>query len=359
MPTIPLRLNYILWIEDLLNHSGIQKDIVGVDIGCGASCIYCLLAVRLNSSWRMFALEVDSVNAGCANENIATNHLDQQITVIPQSESNAIFNKLFAHDPQEKSFCLCNPPFFCSVNEVVKAPNRSGKRKAPTAQHSGSPHELVFEEGGELGFVKIILRESLQLRSKIQIYSTMLGCKRNVGLFIDELKANSVENFTTTEFVQGKTTRWGIAWSFRHDLRSFKSLSEPLKKPLASKHVLKHELSTENFEGTVSKLRESFSDLKIEIKVVEEKAGEFHRWELTAYQDTWSNQRRRKRAAMRNEEIKEEVAARQDLHLGFELRKGDEKAEIQMFFLSGSMGKDCSNQILQFIKNKSAEFNGI
>lgn len=59
LPTIPLRVNYLLWIEDLLKHVRLSGEISGIDIGCGASCIYCLLAVRLNSAWKMFALEID------------------------------------------------------------------------------------------------------------------------------------------------------------------------------------------------------------------------------------------------------------------------------------------------------------
>lgn len=33
VPTLPLRLNYILWIEDILKVAGIETQATGVDIG--------------------------------------------------------------------------------------------------------------------------------------------------------------------------------------------------------------------------------------------------------------------------------------------------------------------------------------
>lgn len=55
-PTIPNRLNYIHWIEDLVAlDKRIEKidvnKVAGLDIGTGANCIYPLLAHRLHSNW--------------------------------------------------------------------------------------------------------------------------------------------------------------------------------------------------------------------------------------------------------------------------------------------------------------------
>lgn len=35
VPTLPLRLNYVLWIEDLMTHASFTKmeDVKGIDIG--------------------------------------------------------------------------------------------------------------------------------------------------------------------------------------------------------------------------------------------------------------------------------------------------------------------------------------
>lgn len=349
LPTIPLRLNYLHWIEDLLKYSGVTDEITGVDIGCGASCVYCLLAVRMNPSWSMFALEIDEENLKHANGNIARNCLEEKVIVIAQEDSPALFERLFIHDPRNKSFCVCNPPFYSSKDEVI-GQNRTGKRKAPNSFHSGSNSELVTD-GGELGFAQKILNESLQLHDKIEIYSTMLGCKKNLQKLFDRLREKNVESFTTTEFVQGKTMRWGIAWSFKHNLKSFKNNNETSKKP---KHVLSHTITSDIFEETARNVRNILISLKIEIKEVEEKIDKCHRWELSATENTWLNQRRKRRADQLNckkssmtDNEKKEVSK-----IGFELRNVNESAQLQMFFISGSMDKDCVNQILQFLKNK-------
>lgn len=355
LPTVPLRLNYLLWMEDLLKHAGIiGESITGIDIGCGASCIYCLLAVRMNSNWRMFALEIDDKNVKFARENISRNQLSDIVTVIVQEDNKSIFNQLFKQDYSTKSFCICNPPFFSSADEVVKSQNRTGKRKPPKSLNSGSSSELVFADGGELGFVKKILSESVQLQDKIQIFSTMLGCKKNLQKFLDELSAKSIKSYTTTEFVQGKTMRWGVAWSFKHDLQSFKDDVETSKKPSASHVVLKHRIKSSNYEETVKTLKKLFNDLRIGIKVIKELADQYHRWELTATRDTWSNQRRKRRAEQRQvgSATSAPIDVEQNLHIGLQLRKETESAELQMFFIRGTMDKDCTNQIMQFIKNK-------
>lgn len=46
IPTVPLRLNYILWIEDLLSIAQRNEHVKGINIGTGASCIYPLLATK-------------------------------------------------------------------------------------------------------------------------------------------------------------------------------------------------------------------------------------------------------------------------------------------------------------------------
>lgn len=354
LPTIPLRLNYLLWMEDLLKHAGITEDITGVDIGCGASCIYCLLTVRMNETWKVFALEIDEDNIKFAEDNINRNQLSDNVTVIRQNDNLSVFGNLFDHDPRQKTFCICNPPFFSSSEEVVNSKNRTGKRKAPKSMNAGSPSELIFEDGGELGFVKRILNESISLKDQIQIYSTMFGCKKNFQKFIEEIKAQKIQSFSTTEFVQGKTTRWGVAWSFKHDLKSFHDYAKTAKTSSAV-NILKHEILNSDFEKILKKLKEIFRDLKIEIKIIEELPGDCHRSELIATQNTWSNQRRKRRAESRQDNSLSKpttATENQDLHLGFELKKLNEATQVQMFFISGTMSKDCTNQIMQFIKNK-------
>jgi methyltransferase len=142
-PTLPLRLNYIHFIEDLFEYCNIKEDITGVDIGTGASSIYCLLAARINN-WKMYGLEIDEENIKSANQNILKNELTQIIKIINQENSEKMFEKLFDYDPSVKTFCICNPPFYSDDREMTEIQNRTGKR--PKVQREEKPsHETVTE----------------------------------------------------------------------------------------------------------------------------------------------------------------------------------------------------------------------
>lgn len=44
---MPLRLNYLLWIQDLLEENVMGgADVVGLDVGVGAACIYPILGAK-------------------------------------------------------------------------------------------------------------------------------------------------------------------------------------------------------------------------------------------------------------------------------------------------------------------------
>lgn len=73
--------------------------------------------------------------------------------------------------------------------------------------------------GGEEAFVMRIIDESLELRTKVQWYTSMTGKLSSVTTLIETLLHVGCQNWAVTEFVQGsKTRRWAVAWSWR-DLR--------------------------------------------------------------------------------------------------------------------------------------------
>lgn len=79
IPTIPLRLNYLLWIKEILSSTyGNQKSIRGLDIGTGASCIYPLLGAKV-LKWQFVCTEVDKTNLDYAVKNVENNFLSSNI----------------------------------------------------------------------------------------------------------------------------------------------------------------------------------------------------------------------------------------------------------------------------------------
>eukprot|EP00002_Diphylleia_rotans_P017915 TRINITY_DN3476_c0_g1_i1.p1 TRINITY_DN3476_c0_g1~~TRINITY_DN3476_c0_g1_i1.p1 ORF type:complete len:209 (-),score=42.54 TRINITY_DN3476_c0_g1_i1:247-873(-) len=89
-PTVTLRVNYLMWIETLLkDHTVLDGQILGVDIGTGASCIFPLLGCRMYK-WKFFATEIDAVSVEFARKNIEGNQLQGEIT-LHQSAAERIF----------------------------------------------------------------------------------------------------------------------------------------------------------------------------------------------------------------------------------------------------------------------------
>ncbi|KAH8238676.1 hypothetical protein KR038_000467 [Drosophila bunnanda] len=215
VPTLALRLNYILWLEDLMEPLKLG-EIRGIDIGCGSSCIYSLLGAKKNG-WHMLALESKLQNIEYARENVKRNQLEGLIDVYAQPDKNSIFKSYFLEKQQETDFhfCLCNPPFFDSnlPNPFGGNTRNPERRPAPNNARTGSQEELTCV-GGEVQFVQRIIDESLENQQRVRIFTTMLGVKANVPRILDYLKERQVANVSTTEFHQGHTTRWAVAWSY-------------------------------------------------------------------------------------------------------------------------------------------------
>ena len=65
------------------------------------------------------------------------------------------------------SFCMCNPPFFKDRGERDMGYSRTGHRPLPSTVCGGSEGETVVE-GGEVEFVRRIVKDSLKLKSAVR-----------------------------------------------------------------------------------------------------------------------------------------------------------------------------------------------
>ena len=210
-PTIPQKLNYLHWIEDLLALGGTQQSafergvdtesrdwVRGVDIGTGASCIYPLLGAAMHPNWTFDALELDPRSLACARDNVHANaDLLLSSTNGPPGdgiEHSAAGTRVVAHQAaagydgrdeggvlvgpwmdglpaREWDFCMCNPPFFSSMDEAASKPSTACR---------GQEVEMVCP-GGEVAFVGRIIYDSLQLRERFRWYHTPLILENSEG----------------------------------------------------------------------------------------------------------------------------------------------------------------------------------
>lgn len=115
--------------------------------------------------------------------------------------SDSVFKNVMEKD-EVYDFSMCNPPFFESKEGSEKIAKTLPPRNAPT----GSESELKTE-GGEMRFVTKMIEESVELRDRIKIYSTMIGKKADLLSLKRLINSRNIENMTWTEFCQGHTTR--------------------------------------------------------------------------------------------------------------------------------------------------------
>ena len=77
---------------------------------------------------------------------------------------NAMLEEVVRPTSMQYAFTMCNPPFFESERERLGG---LGDRPAPATFCSGTEEETVTE-GGEVGFVKKMIQESMELKGRVR-----------------------------------------------------------------------------------------------------------------------------------------------------------------------------------------------
>ncbi|NP_001085334.1 RNA N6-adenosine-methyltransferase mettl16 [Xenopus laevis] len=309
IPTVPLRLNYIHWVEDLINYHDSDKTALrrGIDIGTGASCIYPLLGATLNG-WYFLATEVDDICYNYAKKNVEQNNLSDLIKVVKVPQKTLLMDALKEESEIIYDFCMCNPPFFANQLEAQGVNSRNPHRSPPSSVNTGGITEIMAE-GGELEFVKRIIHDSLKLKKRLRWYSCMLGKKCSLAPLKEELRLQGVPKVAHTEFYQGRTMRWALAWSFYEEViipnpPKKRKLEKP-RKPMVFtvlESVIK--LLTEKLPSgsevpesitlVADCIKKILTDLKVQHKIVPCGRDEESLF-LTAVENSWIHIRRKKR----------------------------------------------------------------
>ncbi|KAI0926636.1 hypothetical protein AcV7_005525 [Taiwanofungus camphoratus] len=219
-----------------------EGRVKGIDIGTGASAIYPLLGCRTDPRWSFVATDVDEKSLSFARLNVRRNGLEGRISVMQSDIQGPILLPLFerrilrhASDEQlqiniastsgsevDFDFIMCNPPFYSSREDMVHS--AEAKEFGATAVCTGADIEMITP-GGEGVFVSRMIRESVGIGSRCRWYTSMLGKMSSLIEVVALLREHKIENYGCTEFVQGQTRRWAIAWSFG-DIR----LPDPLAR---------------------------------------------------------------------------------------------------------------------------------
>ncbi|XP_027203319.1 U6 small nuclear RNA (adenine-(43)-N(6))-methyltransferase [Dermatophagoides pteronyssinus] len=316
VPTIPMRLNYILWIEDLLQHCRLFYQIQGIDIGTGSCSIFPLLATILNPDWRFIATEIDPINLDYANKNVTNNNLNDKIIIYDNRNIDTIFKHLVQNS--HFTFVMTNPPFFEDTfndsfeNINDKKPNDRRITFHQRKTNSASSDEAICD-GGELVFIKRILDESLQTKKLVDLYTVMVGRKKTFlelkYLLKDMIKNKTLASFAHTELCQGNTKRWALAWTFdeRFNLANSPKILQSKPKPLI--HYLDQDIKACDYKiESIGNYIENLllNDLHIEqFQII--KLNKRIEFDIKSNEANWKNQRRKRREKL-SKELMEKIA---------------------------------------------------
>ncbi len=222
-PPIPGRADYIHYIADLLaesNDGTIPEDenVVGLDIGIGANCIYPIIGNHAYH-WSFVGTDIDENAMQNCKKIISENpKLIDAISLQLQVEPRFIFKNIIL--PEDKfAFTICNPPFHSSQEEATKASIRkvtnleNTKTKNPILNFGGQNTELWYE-GGEFAFITQMIYESVKYPLQVFWFTTLVSKKDNLKSIYKTLNKVGAVEIKTIEMAQGQKTSRFVAWTF-------------------------------------------------------------------------------------------------------------------------------------------------
>jgi 23S rRNA (adenine1618-N6)-methyltransferase len=222
-PPIPGRADYMHYVADLLAESNSNKIPSGptvsvLDIGAGANLIYPILG-HASYGWRFVGSELNDQAIQSAEMILQSNpHLLSEISIRKQSDPKKILRGII--QPLEFfDLTISNPPFHHSAEEarqgtLRKVKNLHGKTDANPALNFGGQADELWCAGGELEFIKEMIRESADFRSQVLWFSSLVAKSEHLKLLQVELKKAGVFEQKVIEMAQGNKKSRLIVWTF-------------------------------------------------------------------------------------------------------------------------------------------------
>ena len=219
-PPIPGRADYIHYLADLLAESNkgtipTGEQIVGLDIGIGANCIYPILG-NCGYDWSFVGVDIDEIAIQNCKKIIAQNpKLSEVISLQLQTEPRYIFKNIIL--PEDRfSFTICNPPFHSSSTSAAKANSRkvSQLKSSEKQLNFGGQNSELWYNGGEIGFITQMIYESVKYPLQCFWFTTLVSKKDNLKTIYRTLNKVGAVVIKTFEMSQGQKRSRFVAWTF-------------------------------------------------------------------------------------------------------------------------------------------------
>ena len=215
VPAVPGRLDQLLTIRDVVyGNFNLSEDsqLRGLDIGAGASLIYCLLAIN-ELPCVMTGSDISASAIEHGKIIITDNNLQDRITLVLQGDKRKIFEGVVKED-DHYDFVICNPPFYKSEDEANKAANRKVRNlKTKQKNFAGNKDELIYP-GGEKKFISRMIKQSKSYARQILWFTCLVSAKRNLHSIENDFKNAGIKNYLIKAVGHGQKTSSMILWSY-------------------------------------------------------------------------------------------------------------------------------------------------
>ncbi len=222
-PPIPGRADYIHHIADLLASCNDEKvprgkTIKGLDVGIGANCIYPIIGVSVYG-WKFLGSDIEKVSIQSVQNIINSNEILKENIIVKQQENPSnIFVNIINKD-EKYDFTLCNPPFHKSLDEALagnkrKVQNLTKQKNTKSALNFGGKNNELWCEGGEIAFIKNMIKESLKFPKNCLWFTTLVSKKENLPFIYKSLKDIKAVEVKTIEMAHGQKISRIVAWTF-------------------------------------------------------------------------------------------------------------------------------------------------
>jgi 23S rRNA (adenine1618-N6)-methyltransferase len=220
-PPIPGRADYIHYVADLLaetNENTVPKGnkVRVLDIGTGANLVYPLIGSSFYG-WQFAGTDIDPTAIRSAKEIIALNKgLEQKIEIRLQPGYDIFANII---KPDERfDVTICNPPFHASFREAADATSTKWKKlgvmKKPTFLNFGGQKNELWTKGGEAGFVRKMIEESVAYGKQVLWFTSLISKKETLPTVYSTLKFVKAADIKTITMAHGQKTSRFVAWTF-------------------------------------------------------------------------------------------------------------------------------------------------
>jgi 23S rRNA (adenine1618-N6)-methyltransferase len=226
-PPIPGRADYIHYLADLLASSSGNNsiprgnNIIILDIGVGANCVYPLIGNAVYG-WSFIGSDISTAALKAANTIIENNiHLQNNIKCCLQNNHLNIFHGIIDQTITIEA-TMCNPPFHSSAEKASAGTNRKwknlGKQLPPQSTlNFGGQHNELWCKGGESAFIRHMIFESVDYKFNCKWFTTLVSNKEHLEEIYKLLKKVNAKSVKTITMSQGQKTSRIVAWSFIYE----------------------------------------------------------------------------------------------------------------------------------------------